>query len=706
MIQPIASRSIILLSVCAAFLVLRIALYPVCVALFEQQMPPAQALKMHWLWVLLGVTAGFLASALLWAQKENVWNRVPLSRLETLFLLFCGIAWTAPMLLDAGAMMGDDWYTGQRAIVPFRQALEHGEFPGWSFRYGNGSAYALQYPPLAFFINAVLSLTGFLSTETAMKLTLLIFQAVFTAGAYLLCRFFGTQRSSAAAAAIAISWTQQYWATAFLHGASASFVAVGLLPHVFRFFLLCLRNARPVNGVALGLCMGLVVLAQPVVAYFSIWFLGLILVFWVWRMGFPARKAFLSVALAAGLSVLISAPFLANVVWLRSFNFYSFGQKLGPVEPLSWLRLLWWNPRIGTPPGLGWDNSGYLGAGLTAGVLLYFFSPLRNAVAPGCKVLGWWLLAATLLIYGSRTPPVESFPFLHLAKGAYRIWPFLALPLMGCFALAIDWLRESGKRRWAFGLVLVALLENSPFPLKTIFRPPLPVAQTLETELPFSSHQSLFLILPPQQDFLAYQSVYRWITHSGRSDLAYHHHEDIGVIGSRYWETTDAIAAGPSHPGYNRAVDFVKWLRVTDVLIIGHSPNEYSALGPSRYLVAGGAPLTLVQVAGPAPMDRGRLSATIRVLPEEIDASGSARLPVSFYPFLRVQTVDGACNALHLSNDSGYARVCCFSQECSREIIVSAGFPVWWKALFILSCSSLIAALFFVFRRSKSIATG
>jgi hypothetical protein len=679
-----------------ALVVFRLALHPLCEAIFERQTPPRAALSAHPGEAGLAAAALLVALALFWRLPRRALHLVELSRAEAAALLAAALAWTAPMLLDPGALLDDDWYTGQRAALSYLSSLRAGDYPGWSFLYGNGTSYGLQYPPLAYAVVAWLSLLSGLPVEWSFKLSTLVFQGVFLAGLYACGRFFGYSRLLCAVPAIAISFTQQYWATGFLHGASASFAANALTPHVVVFFLRCLARPSLRAAAGLGATMGWTLLAQPVAAYFLSCFLGLTLAVFLFDRGRIAKAAWFHTGLGAAMAAAVASPFLSAVAWLRPFNSYQMDVfAKTPPTAISWRRALWWNPRIGDPPGTGYDNSGYVGWGLLVLALaaLYFWT--RGSKNGRLLPLAWFFAGLTLC-YGPALGLLNWFPFLPLTKGSYRLWPLLGLALLPMAAFSLRELSQSRTPRVAWVLALLAIVENAPFSLKTAFREAWPVEAALEPLLPRNDSTLLFLIQAQGQRRELYYHVYRWISQSGRADILYHHHEDIGVAGKSYWSMHDAISTGPSHRDFEDAVRKARWFGVNYLLFAGEPTWEYASLGAVRRVsikaTSDGDPKTLSIVTlseGGAQRYPGRM--IFPWLPSaELSAQG-LRLPVSYYPFLAARI---GAEAAQVSSDEGYVRIRQRDPLAkSRELELFLAYPLWWKFANWLSVVLSLGAL-------------
>lgn len=681
------------------WLAFRFALHPIAVDFFERQLPPRAALasNLPWLFVLgAGLLLLGLSVASFLLRRSGA---AALSRSEAAALFALVWMWPAPMIFDAGALLGDDWYLHQRAVYAARDSIAQGQWPGWTFLYSNGTGYALQYPPTVLLGIASLSWITRLPVELSFKLFIFLAQGLFLWGLYRLLRRLGLDRAPCLGAIAVLSFTQQYWASAYLHGASPTFFACALIPHSCRFLLDILEKGRWRAAAALGICMGLALGAQPVTAYFTAWLLAIASIACTVSLGTSLLRRLPALAFSVGICLAIASPFLYALVAWKSYNAYSFDKVANfQVASVSLLRWLWWNPRIGTPPGIGLDSSGYVGLAvlLALAIVLWRF---RASGLSRPLLFALWLAWGLLLVYGAPWKLSAWIPFIQLAKGTSRLWPFLCLPLAWVFAQALQTLWAGHHRRWAWFLLCLGLLENAPFTWKPNFRNALNVEAALGPELPADPTLCSLLILPSDGDTVLFQNVFRWITQTQRAEFSYIHHEDIGATGKAFWPLHQALAQGPSSPQWEDSVRYLRQVGITHLLIAASEVPDYSSLGSVQALDISGHRLTLVKLSSPRLFVRrgSRISYTLDAA--ALAADGSFRFPVSYQPFLGASTSGGS--TLRVRNDAGYAAVCCLPQSAPLQVSLETNYPAAWRFCFALSLVVLPGMLSFCLIRFR-----
>lgn len=675
------------------WLAFRFALHPIAVDLFERQLPPRAALasNLPWLFVLgASLLLLSLSVASFFFRRPGV---AALSRSVATVLFVLIWMWPAPMIFDPGALLGDDWYLHQRAVYAARDSIAQGHWPGWTFLYSNGTGYALQYPPTALLAIAGLSWITQLPVELSFKLFIFLAHGLFLWGLYRLLRRLGLDRAPCLGAIAVLSFAQQYWASAYLHGASPTFFACALIPHSCRFLLDILEKGSWRAAAALGTAMGLAMGAQPVTAYFTAWFLAVACLALAPKLRALLLRRIPALAFSAGICLAIASPFLYALAFWKPYNAYSF-DKVGDfqVSGVTLWRWLWWSPRIGTPPGVGLDSSGYVGLAvlLALAIVLWRFR-VSGLARP--LLFALWLAWGFLLVYGHVWQLTAWIPFVQLAKGTSRLWPFLCLPLAWALAQALQLLAAGSSRRWAWLLLGLGLIENAPFTWKPNFRQALDVQAALAPALPASPEICSLLVLPPGGDVALFQSVFRWITQTQRAEFSYIHHEDIGATGKAFWPLHEALALGPASPQWESSVRYLRQAGVTHLLIAAPVVPDYSSLGSVRTLDVDGHKLTLVRLDSPRLFVRQPSRFTSTLEASSLGSDGSFRFPVSFQPFLKASASDGS--SLAVRNDAGYASVCCLPRSGSPQVALETNYPPAWRFCFALSLLTLAGMLIF-----------
>ncbi|MBZ5677953.1 MAG: hypothetical protein LAP61_27200 [Acidobacteriia bacterium] len=321
-------------------------------------------------------------------------------------------------------------------------------------------------------------------------------------------------------------------------------------------------------------------------------------------------------------------------------------------------------------------------------------------------------------------------PFGLLAKGTYRLWPFLGLALMLGVAIATAWLFDARRYVLASVLVLVGILENAPFNIKPTFHAPNGGGKEVLVGIPDDNQTSTLLASSSDNQPLPYHSirtvdpvmgsnqveviaepskrywnrdltedVEREISLQQRPNLFYIHHEEQGIVGKRYWELSDLIDQAQPGTNWRRVSADLKWLRVTHVIVLGRSATDYPGFGAAVSKTVDDTPVTIISLDPPFPMARQTDTASVQVAPDELRPDGSVRLPISYHPILRVHWQN---ESLITRSDEGYLSACCVRSP-GALLRITAHHPAWLTWLYVLSVSSLfgLVALFAANYRTK-----
>lgn len=614
-------------------------------------------------------------------------------------LLVMAFFWSAPMLMAPGALLGGDWGPQLRAALLALDSLRSFELPVWTFLFGNGASYTLQYPPLATLLVAGMAALTRLPVEICFKLLCAGMHGLFLIGGYRLARLFGLPRFPAAAGIILVSLTQQYWATAIAHGAVPSVVAFSLLPLLLYAFLRMLQSGLAIYGAVSGCLLGCMAMAQPVMALFTVYTLALgVLAALLFRPGLATSRA-LPTLLAGVMTACVASPYVATVLVFRRYNGFQFSSVDWQVLSVSPLRWLWWSPRIGLPPGIGHDNSGYVGVAILAANLIAVPLALRRSAGFLSKCYLGSLAWGLFLVY-SPSRVIGAIPFGLLTKGTYRLWPFLGLALMLGVAIAATWLMDTRRYVFLSGLILVGIVENAPFNMKPTFHAPDADGQEVFSGIREDNQASTFLVFTTVRNENLTSNVEREISLERWPNLYYIHHEERGIVGIRYWELADLIDQARAGTDWKHLGEELKWLRVTQLVVLGRVASDYPGLGPAISKTVDGSPVTIVPLDQPFPMMRQTDTASIRVAPNELSPDGRVRLPISYHPILRVQWGD---ENLTTTSDAGYLSACCVGPQ-GALLRITARHPPWLKWLYALSASCLMGTFLFCAERLRGLS--
>lgn len=692
---PLVPPVVILLS--------RVLAHPLLIDIFGHRMTLWDSVARHPFLVLslcaLGVVTSWaivrIAKSFDLAELLAFYNR----RGMAAALLLAVALWPASMMLDPGDLLKDDWLPQFRAAAVALQSLQQGIIPCFTFLYGNGVTFTFQYPPLTVVTAAVGShLTG-LSLDFALKLTAFSFHFIFVLGLYRLLRSCWISRASSIVAVAAVSMSQQFLASTFLHGALPTLAATALFPGLLYSTHRLVLTGRPVWLAAIGLFMGFIVLAHPVSALFVAGYLGLVVAALcvVQRSLISRLPLFLSGA--AIIATMVASPYVLPFIAYRAHNAYiptSVSQFQFPS--VSIVRALQWHPRIGYPPGIGTDNSGYLGIVLVgANILLIAACLMQRRCIPSVRSFCAYCAALTLgmvLVYGSSLPGYALIPYIHLAKGTYRLFVFLAVPL----AFGVAALFDAAPPRWrpalTLGGALLVLLESGPFSFRPYFVDT--VSADVKRVVDIWSKQPVdayMLVERGQTEPLAGRLQHE-LARRGIASFYYVHHEEITVTGAKHWRLYEQLRdLGQTVSSARTALKKdLQQFRVTHVIVVGPSSPFDSELGALTTEMIERVPVQLIRIEGPRTIRRMR-EAIFEITAEPSRADGSLVLPIGFHP--RLESFDNGI-ALATHRENGFLGICC-TGSASRMIRVVFSDPPWLRMCWFLSVSStLVLVGFFI----------
>lgn len=608
-------------------------------------------------------------------------------------LLATAAIWSAPMLLGPGALLGDDWAPQLRAAIQALDSLHSLALPAWTFVYGNGISYTLQYPPLATLTVAGMALVTHLPVEFCFKLLCFLMHCVWIAGGYRFARALDIARLPAATGVVLVSTTQQYWATALAHGAVPSLIASSLISPAMYALARVLRTGSARHAALFGCIAGLVVVAQPVTSLFLTYTVAGALACVLFFRPALIRLRVRPLVCAAAVALTVAAPYIVSIFVFRPYNQYRFSQVTGFQFPsVSAARWLWWDPHIGMPPGIGADNSGYIGVAIAVLNVIAFVVALKSR-----DLVSWLCLGAVawgvILVYWAGSGVFRIIPFVYLAKGTYRLWPFLGLALLLGVARAAAWLFHTRRQKLAMVLIVLALIENAPFSLKPMYHAAddKSVGEIFKAIPEGAGTSTLTLsaaVSPRSETGRLFADLYRESSLAHRSDFFYIHHEEIGVLGNRYWELAKLICDGPPGTDWKALGEQLRWLRINHLIVLGRSAGDYNQLGPALTRTVNGTPVAIVSLE-PFPMIRQPQSALIQVSKDELQPDGGVLLPISYHPFLLAES-EG--RSLPVKSKSGYLSPCCVTRE-GVWLHIKATLPWWLKGLCVLPAVCLLGTI-------------
>jgi hypothetical protein len=670
-------------------LLVRVLLQPPLRSLLMFHQPVAVAIRSNIFYlgaevlIVAGLFAWFLAYG---GRKSAPWRAINWAVL----VLGFGALWPSPMILEPGEITEGNWGAQMRSAVLTRDAIWQGEFPGYTFQQGNGASYLTQYPPLATWLEA-LPMTLGVEPEFAMKLVAFLLHLTTISGLYFLLQRCGVHQLPAAAGAVSVTLTQQYWATGMLTGAFASWCAFALVPWATLALVALINRPSVRRSLIFGSIFGLMLPAHPVYSLFFFYFaaVGLLAgMFWIYDR---LRRAIPFLLFSGVVSLCVGAPYLIPMLLYRSYNVYR-PEKVGVYQfalPV-FLRTLKWNPHIGSPPGIGVDFTGYIGAILWISLLIAPLLILYGNAPAGMRNLRLtiYLTIASLslfLVYGAKVPIYRWIPYVYLNKSANRLYPFLALVLAAGFALCCE--RLMSRPRWLAFLIGIVLLEQLPFCTRTYFSTADTIALTLQAVDGNNSRQE---ILSADRNF--YDRLYRGITLDRLNDFYYIHHEEIGATGPMFWAISSSLRDGDCSVLQRDLSGKLRWLGVTHLFFSEAPAPCFSGLGVQRSWVVDSIPIFLIQIDSNATIDRQTSKIVVPVVGNKIEG-GRQLLPISFNPRLIARQGD---RPLQLFDKEGFVEVCCLSSDREPVTVVHVWPLLHYGAYLVSFCTLLVAAFLIV----------
>ena len=228
-----------------------------------------------------------------------------------------------------------------------------------------------------------------------------------------------------------------------------------------------------------------------------------------------------------------------------------------PLAPARWL---WWSPRLGWPPGIGSDNSGYVGIAIAVTNVIAIVVALRSRTAINRLYLGF-LVWGMALVYGTHLGVFTILPFGYLAKGTHRLWSILAVALILGVSIAMGWLFKTRRYTLALIVIVIGSLENAPFSLRPAFHEPSGDVKQVLSSIPQDGQTSTFLVfMEGKGNSDVWQSLYREISLALRPDLYYLHHEEKGILGIRYWQLFETVASARPDADWRQVEAELRWL--------------------------------------------------------------------------------------------------------------------------------------------------
>ncbi len=565
-----------------------------------------------------------------------------------------------PIYFTARPVDAGDLLCHVNAIAEASASYRAGEWPFYTFRYANGTTLGLQYPMLRTLLGGALNLL--LPAQTDLNLEFLCAAAhlFMLAGLYRVLRTCRFSRLACALPALTLTGCHEmllYYISASVPTLVASALAVWAFHACLRWF----QSGKLRHALRTGYWLGLCVLAHPVTALFTVYFLAPPFFFALFRAPGQGRQHLLAQAAGAGLLTgLVAFPYLVSLKTLGPFNTYQPGQisafqdsvvRIG--ENCKWVVKYLAAP---TREEAGEYISLILFALIAAGWITHGRRFIASARKSGTFYLSFaacLFVGGAILFYGRDSPLVSAIPGVKLLKVNNRSFIFFAAGLALAAAKPLDlWLR---RPRWIGLLMLLLFLEQCPYWLRPAYFS-LPENQRLRAAdfatYPLST--SSFLVIWPQgagntgdrEDYLFHSLGY-----SGISTLDHEEQSQPGLEVNAFHSSL-AVVHSPSEAA--AILQRLRWLRVTDVIWRQDVPMsiDLRSFGEVRPVTNG----IDLHLAGPT-MERGLREARLSIVPDDLQPNGTTLLPVGFSPFLHCWQADQPDREIPLMAQNGYTAI-------------------------------------------------
>ena len=286
------------------------------------------------------------------------------------------------------------------------ETLGSGQFPAaWNnhLNFGFGYPLHLYYAPLFTYLGAIF--TPFVSTETAVKLAIVVTSFVGTFGVYYLLSGFGS--SVGGLGAIAYTLLPYRASALYVRGSYSEFLAMSVLPWVIYFWTK--PQNRPKTIFLTGLTTALFVLSHNTLPILLVPVLLLLILLYQAKF---LRGSILTLLLTFGLS----AWFVLPVIFERNFiQVDAIAQLTNFHDHFLYLSQLWSSP---------WGYGGS-GVGIAGDHMSFMIGKGQLLLALiGALALAWRRRWRSLTVYGFI---ISLFIFLSLGSSAF-VWD--AVPLL------------------------------------------------------------------------------------------------------------------------------------------------------------------------------------------------------------------------------------------------------------------------------------
>ena len=636
--------------------------------------------------LILALVCGFVAM-----RKSNREERALFfqSRRGTTILLLSVALCQLPIYFTPGVLDRTDPLCHVNAMEEAASNYRLGQWPFYTFHFANGATLGLQYPPLRTLLGgmtALLSPAGgdrdyeFLSAGTHLLLLV---------GFYRFLRLWNFSRLACALPALTLAGCHQmlvYFLSGSLPTQMSSAFALWSFGAMVRWF----QSGKWRHGAAGGYWLGFALLAHPVTALFTGYFLvllggGLLLdaspgdrkkiVFQSWTM--PLCCA------------LVALPYLVSLAAFRAYDIYrpekiaTFQDKnLEIISNFKWI-FKYFGPQPAIPTSGEYVS---LVIFILAAIGLIRLARLSFSRSKnGSSFFGYGLACliffglGAILFYGRDTAAVRTIPGVMLLKVYNRSFIFFALGLGLLAARPLDDLVRRRHYLWLLGIGILLLLEQSPYWLR-------PAYFSLPDNLRFHAADfagydrktSSFLVVYPDSGGGC----------GNREDVFFHRLGFSGISPIDFEEEPEpAREAVLFHNdlGKGRVVDLpamqailqrLEWFRVTDVIWRRDIPPtvDLGTFGRVRTITNG---LDL-HLDGPT-MERDLRTVKLQIAPADRQPDGTILLPIGFSPFLHAAPSAQPGSEIPLQNRNGYVSIAS-PLAAGTGLIITAGTP-WYQSL-------------------------
>jgi hypothetical protein len=628
-------------------------------------------------------------------------------RTGTAILLLSVALCQLPIYLTPGVLDRTDPLCHVNAMEEAAANYRLGQWPVYTFHYANGATLGLQYPPLRTFLGGLVALVSPAGGDFDYELLSAATHLFLLIGFYRFLRLWNFSRPACALPALTLAGCHQmlvYFLSGSLPTQMSSAFALWCFVSLVRWF----RSGKWRHGAACGYWLGFALLAHPVTALFTGYFLAL----FGGGLLLPAspgerKKIASQIWIPPLFGVLVALPYLVSLVAFRAYDTYRpenvavFQDKnLHLIANFKWIFKYFHAQPVSAPTGEYVSVIVFILAAI--GLIKLFRTPsssrssLFSGYALSCLI---FFGIGAIIFYGRDTAPVMAIPGVKLLKVYNRSFIFFSLGLGLLAARTLDDLFRGRRHLWLLAIGLLLLLEQAPYWIR-------PAYFFLPDNLRFHAADfsgadrktSSFMVIFPLSAGGDGNREDVFFHRAGFSGVSPIEHEEQPMPGRESEIFHNTISDLKDTTGAQPIMDRLKWLRVTDVVWRRDSLPviDLSSFGQVR-TIANGLDLHL---NGPI-MERALRTVKLQTVPADLQPDGTTLLPIGFSPFLHCTLNDQSGAQIPLLNRGGYASIS-LPLAAGTGLLITAVTP-WYQslAIWISLCFILVAGFYLITAHSR-----